>query len=103
MILFLVVVADLYLLVMAIVACRARCLTRRRRSHNLGSSDEEDDAEFLRAIAADQRQGVIRARPGQGNTIADVMGVQNINSGDLLMNHIRNIIDTTSHRRNLLG
>ena len=49
-IMFLVCLSDLFMLIMAIFACQKQCQSRKRRNKNPPelSSDEEDDAEFIR-------------------------------------------------------
>lgn len=98
-IMFLVGASGLYLLVVSIVTCHKKCKTMRkmRRDPPEVSSDEEDDKEFIENLEAQRAEQDLEngGEPGAGRR--DL--ANNLDVRDLLMNQIRDIIDTTSRRR----
>ena len=99
-IMFLVSVSGLYLLVLAITVCHKKCSTMRklRRDPPELSSDEEDDKEFIRNVEELRAAQDLEGGPNGRNPLGGGIDVR-----DMLMNQIRDIIDTTSRRRHLLG
>ena len=100
-IMFLVGASGIYLFVVSIAMCHKKCKTMQklRRDPPELSSDEEDDKEFITNLDAQRAAhdhenggapGALR-RNQQNNLGLDVR--------DILMNQIRDIIDTTSRRR----
>ena len=94
-IMFLAVIHDIFLLTMAIMVCRKHCQASSRKKLDPPqlSSDEEDDAEFLRR----DREGPVQPAEESSDEFPD------FDPRNILISQIRDIISTNSRRRNLLG
>lgn len=125
LIMFFVTVASLYHLSVAIIVCHKRIQTVRklRKDPPELSSDEEDDREFFRNREADraarererEREREQEENRANNNEInrneqerrrARIHALHNhepFDVGSILMNQIRQIIDTSSRRRHILG
>jgi len=99
---FLVGVSGIYLFVLAIAVCHKKTQTvrRLRRDPPELSSDEEDDKEFITNLEASRAAEDLENDENDVNgNRSNQMPNEGLDVRDMLMNQIRQIIDTTSRRR----